>query len=554
MKSLLQTMIWLSIRSGVVIAAVVLLRLVFRRAPKWTRLFLWGIAALSLLLPFRIESPLSLMPQSAVNRVENVFRSEIGQNKKTSGTAENTDELPEGAENIDFSEGITAVQPDSTGKAAALPGPERQSVLYRIITVIWLLGVLSMMLYAVVSYLKLRRRTAASIREDGVWICDDICEQFILGVVRPRIYLPSGMDANARKVVLAHENAHLKSLHHIWKAIGFLLLCLYWFHPLVWAAWFLFTRDLEMACDERVVRTLQLDENGRADYSQTLLSLSMNRPGLTACPLAFGENDVKSRVKEVLNYKKAPFWIIIAVLVLGAAAAIVFLTVPKNEKLGLGTLPFEDARIRPGMSREELRSIMGEPYVPAEGEPSISNQDRYKVSAKTAFGEASEVSFYFSDISILTTEENGEDGLSTVNGLTTVAITLPDIGSVAEGEELLRKIYGEFSGKEDGPNIVFLRQQNVENIADPEVKEAVEHGIQYVYDYPEWAIAALPDEEYSRLAKTLQIMLKGWPLENTSVKETSNLMRIMLSGYDNKSGIEVRIETTLWSMLHENTQ
>ncbi len=188
-----------------------------------------------------------------------------------------------------------------------------------------------MLLYALISYLRLRHKVHASVRiEKGVYVCDDISDPFILGLIRPRICLPSGMDETTKGYVLAHERAHLKRFDHIWKPLGFLLLAVYWFNPLLWLAYILLCRDIELACDEKVVK--ELDDTGKAAYSEALVTASVSRRSIAACPLAFGEVGVKSRVKSVLNHKKPAFWIILVALLLGIVTAVCFLTVPKKEK------------------------------------------------------------------------------------------------------------------------------------------------------------------------------------------------------------------------------
>ncbi len=544
MKSILQTLLWVSLRSCIVIAAVMLLRALFSKAPKWTRLLLWGVAALSLILPWRIESPVSLIPRGAVERVDQVFTSETEQNNSPSTLTDN-------GQTVQTAEDSKPTEETSIPIGVST-ATSKQSVLPILLASLWLFGTAVMLLYALGSYLKLRRKTAASIRENGVYYCDDISTPFVLGAIRPRIYLPSEIGEEEKKFVLAHEKAHLKSLHQIFKSIGYLILSIFWFHPLVWAAWYLFDRDLEMACDEAVIRELQLDQNARADYSETLLALSMNRPGLIPCPLAFGENDVKSRVKEVLNYKKAPFWIILSVLILGAAAAVCFLTIPKSGKLGCGDLPFKDTRIRPGMSREELIAILGEPDK-AEGEDydpaNPPAEFRYSKPIQTLFGEASEVRFQFSRIPISLTEDSGRNELEYVNGLSNILIVVPELKSVEEGEKLLKKIYGDYAGKKDGPNVTFLRGADLSN-EDPETTEEIEHMVEYVYDYASWELGSLPDQEYRSLTEIL-LAWRGGPL-NMIVTDATNLMRIILVGRDDQPEVGIKIDTSLWSVLQRD--
>lgn len=202
-------------------------------------------------------------------------------------------------------------------------------VLLPIAAALWMLGAAAMLLWALVSWLRLRKRVREAVRLEGnVYECE-IASPFVLGLFRPRIYLPFSLENGERELVLAHERAHITAGDHIIKPLGWLLLAAHWYNPLVWLAYALFCRDIELACDERVVRGLSLSD--RADYSQALLDLSRPRGGVRACPLAFGESSVKGRVKSVLSYKKPAFWLVLLAVVVCVGAAVCFLTDPKEE-------------------------------------------------------------------------------------------------------------------------------------------------------------------------------------------------------------------------------
>lgn len=202
-------------------------------------------------------------------------------------------------------------------------------VLLPIAAALWMLGAAAMLLWALVSWLRLRKRVREVVRlEENVYECE-IASPFVLGLFRPRIYLPFSLENGERELVLAHERAHITAGDHIIKPLGWLLLAAHWYNPLVWLAYALFCRDIELACDERVVRGLSLSD--RADYSQALLDLSRPRGGVRACPLAFGESSVKGRVKSVLSYKKPAFWLVLLAVVVCVGAAVCFLTDPKEE-------------------------------------------------------------------------------------------------------------------------------------------------------------------------------------------------------------------------------
>ena len=303
----------MGIAASWLILAVVVLRVILKRAPKRFRLLLWAAVGLRLVLPVSIESALSLVPS--------------------------TQTLPEGvmyAAAPELNTGIAAlndaINPAFTAAFAPEPAASANplQVLLPAASVIWLAGAAAMLLWALVSWLRLRRRVAdAVLLEGNVFESERVASPFVLGLIRPRIYLPFGLDEGAREQVLTHERAHIARGDHVIKPIGWLILAVYWYNPLVWLAYALFCRDIELACDERVIRRLPV--SGRADYSQALLDLSRPHHGVGACPLAFGESAVKCRVKSVLTYKRPAFWLIMLAAVLCIGAAVCFLTDPKAE-------------------------------------------------------------------------------------------------------------------------------------------------------------------------------------------------------------------------------
>lgn len=303
----------MGIAASWLILAVVVLRILLKRAPKRFRLLLWAVVGLRLVLPVSIESALSLVPSAQT--------------------------LPEGvmyAAAPELNTGIAAlndaINPAFTAAFAPEPAASANplQVLLPAASVIWLAGAAAMLLWALVSWLRLRRRVAdAVLLEGNVFESERVASPFVLGLIRPRIYLPFGLDEGAREQVLTHERAHIARGDHVIKPLGWLILAVYWYNPLVWLAYALFCRDIELACDERVIRRLPV--SGRADYSQALLDLSRPHHGVGACPLAFGESAVKCRVKSVLTYKRPAFWLIMLAAVLCIGAAVCFLTDPKAE-------------------------------------------------------------------------------------------------------------------------------------------------------------------------------------------------------------------------------
>lgn len=312
MAEIFQKALNMSIAAGWLILAVIALRLLLRRAPKRFRLLLWAVVGLRLALPWSIESALSLIP-SAQTLPEGIM-------------LERAPVLDTGISSLNgaINPGFTAAFTPELG-ASANP----LQVLLPIAAALWMLGAAAMLLWALVSWLRLRKRVREAVRlEENVYECE-IASPFVLGLFRPRIYLPFSLENGERELVLAHERAHITAGDHIIKPLGWLLLAAHWYNPLVWLAYALFCRDIELACDERVVHGLSLSD--RADYSQALLDLSRPRGGVRACPLAFGESSVKGRVKSVLCYKKPAFWLVLLAVVVCVGAAVCFLTDPKEE-------------------------------------------------------------------------------------------------------------------------------------------------------------------------------------------------------------------------------
>ena len=318
------TLLTMSIGAAWLILIVLFLRLLLRQAPKWVNCVLWGFAALRLVCPYVPESRFSLMP--GVFRMQNRYGSAadltLAQTPVIVGNP--TQNVIEGA----GAAGLTGI-PTGAGTVATGFGGELFQQILSVGSILWLIGVLVMLGYAVYSYLRVRRQVSEAIwLRDNLWICDQVKSPFILGLFRPKIYLSSGMEEAQLPYVIAHEQAHLRRGDQWWKPLGFVLLMIHWYNPFVWVAYILFCRDLELACDESAVRDLTLEE--RKSYSYALLSWSMQRRLVTVCPLAFGEVGVKKRVKEVLNYKKPSFWILLAAVVVCVIVAVCFLTNPKD--------------------------------------------------------------------------------------------------------------------------------------------------------------------------------------------------------------------------------
>ena len=318
----------LSISASWLVLVVLALRLVLKRAPKWVNVLLWGMVALRLMLPFSIESALSLIPSAETVSPE-VVRFDPAPTI-TSGVT-----IIDNAVNPSLSESFAA---------APLASVNPLYVWTYLAGWVWLIGLAAMLLYALVSYLRLRRRVSASIPLwENVYVCDEVPSPFILGIVHPRIYLPSALDEAQRGSVLSHERAHLARRDHWWKPLGFALLAVYWFNPLLWLAYTLLCRDIELACDERVLRGM--DAGQVKDYSSALLACSVPRRMLAACPLAFGEVGVGARVKNALRYKKPAFWVVAASVAVCVVVAVCFLTNPRTDTDAAGLVGFHREQV-----------------------------------------------------------------------------------------------------------------------------------------------------------------------------------------------------------------
>lgn len=321
----------LAVAASWLIVVLLLLRPLLKRlAPKWVLCALWALVAVRLVCPVALQSDLSVY-RLAGDAVQSSGQVTYFQDTGFCGDVRYRPATLLPGVSVETPSTPDSTVPDATTAADAIPQPQTpaRSVDMNLPSILWAVGIYVMLMLALAGYLSLREDVAASIPLEGnVYLCDSIKSPFILGMFRPRIYLTSGMDEAARVCVLRHERAHLRRGDHLWKPLGFLLLAVYWYNPLVWAAYILFCRDMELACDERVIRDMAAEE--RATYSQALLDCSRGRHWVAACPLAFGEVGVKTRVKAVLWYKKPAFWAVLAAVVVCAVVAVCFLTNPKG--------------------------------------------------------------------------------------------------------------------------------------------------------------------------------------------------------------------------------
>lgn len=318
MNELFLKIINMSISASWLILAVLILRLVLKKAPKWVNVLLWGIVAVRLICPLSFESTLSLIPSAET------FPLDIEM------AAKPTIDSGVPAINSVVNPVLSSFAPPQHVLTSANP----LQIWIPILNIIWLIGVGALLLYTAVSYWRLCRKVDTAVRyKDNIFQSEHVSSPFVLGLIKPRIYLPFKLDGQNLEHVVAHEKAHIHRKDHWWKPLGFLLLTIHWFNPLMWLAYVLLCRDIELACDEKVIK--ELGNEQRADYTQALVACSVNRRMIAACPLAFGEVGVKERVKSVMNYKKPAFWVIILAVIACVIVAVCFLTNPKQDSYTL---------------------------------------------------------------------------------------------------------------------------------------------------------------------------------------------------------------------------
>lgn len=300
MEKLFATVLSLSFTGSLVIMAVLAARLVLKKAPKILSYALWAVVLVRLVCPISFSSPYYGVPQNAPVSFDNLIEYEATMH------AAGPDASP--------------IQPQA---AAATISP------MFVLSLVWAAGVAAMLIYGIFTYVRLRRKLVGAVRlKDNIYLADYLETPFVLGFVRPKIYLPSGMDEWEKPYILAHEQHHIRRLDYLAKPVGFFALCLHWFNPLVWLAFVLFCKDMEMSCDEAVIK--KLGNNARADYAAALLNLATGRKIIAGMPLAFGEGDTKNRIQNMKSWKKPVFWIV-TVAAIGCAVLAAFLLTDKKE-------------------------------------------------------------------------------------------------------------------------------------------------------------------------------------------------------------------------------
>ena len=355
MSALFLKILNMSVCASWIAAAVLVLRFCLKRAPKWVNVLLWGFVAARLICPVSIESVLSLIP-----RADAISSAVLTAPRQT------------------------AAAPVIGGAAAAGAAANPLQTWIPILAWVWLAGVVVLFLYTTVSTLRLRRKVCEAVRLRGnIYQSEQVASPFVLGTFQPRIYLPYRMGSRDQQHVIAHEQAHLRRGDHLWKPLGFLLLTIHWFNPLMWLSYVLLCRDIELACDEKVIKELGFEQ--RADYMQALVSCSVSRRRIAACPLAFGEIGVKERVKSVMNYKKPTFWIILLAIITCVVLAVCFLTDPVASKT---EQPSDPAVSNTEATPDPADTAPEEPAQPTEQDDNLSAEQEAMKDELSAAEEA----------------------------------------------------------------------------------------------------------------------------------------------------------------------
>ena len=341
MEGIFVKLLNMSISASVLILIAVLLRGVLRRSPKWIHCLLWGLVVVRLVCPLSFESSFSLAPRADFVETKLGVQREDGRYMNSA---------------TDVSKVLNDDLDNAQNKNLANKGNADRQGDWKKISWTWFVGAVLLLSYAAISYLRFRKKVQASVRlRDGIYVCDNIRTPFILGVIRPGIYLPSDMDEVQTDNVIAHERAHLSRLDQVWKPLGYCLLAVYWFNPLCWLAYVLFCRDMELACDEKVIR--DMDTEDKKVYSRVLLSFSDPSHRIAAGPLAFGEIGVKKRIQSVLNYRKPAFWMVgLAILAL-VVTSLCFLTNPKAANDPAQTIGTAEYQLPDGLEAENVDDL-----------------------------------------------------------------------------------------------------------------------------------------------------------------------------------------------------
>ncbi len=323
-------------RNGIltlVILAVLLVRLLLRRLPKKYSYLLWSVVGIRMLLKLQLPSRFGLLSLWHY-MTQQISGSQLLTAPKQLTNMQKITDPQAGAQNLQpAGQLITGQTVTGAARGLSQAGAKAGSGwdhLLQICMLIWIAGMIVLLLYGILSYFKCRRMTVQAVHMEGnIWECDHLATPFVLGIVRPRIYIPFHLSAEEKPYILAHETYHIRRGDPIVRLLAFVLLTFYWINPFVWIAYFLMIRDMEMSCDEAVL--LQLGTQIKKAYSNSLLTFATGRKQVTFSPLAFGESGTSGRIKNILDFKKPKVWGSLLAILAVILAAVFCLTSQKTE-------------------------------------------------------------------------------------------------------------------------------------------------------------------------------------------------------------------------------
>lgn len=309
----------MSITASWLILAVIVIRAVFSKMPKWMTCLLWGSAAVRLICPYSVKSVLSILPSTELVKNTAVVQGKI------------MEHIPSIDSEMRIVQNSINPKLEEIFAYPVYNSAAPWQVFVYVLGIVWICGMTAVLMYALISRIRVQKLVSEAVKEnENVYLCDHVKSPFVLGMIKPRIYLPSNLDRSREAYILAHENAHIKRKDHWWKPLGFLILSVHWFNPFCWIAYTLFCRDIETACDEKVIEKMTFEE--KKEYAKTLLSCGQQKRLILSCPVAFGEGRVKERVSAVLKHKRPSFWILMLASVFIVLLALLFLTDPMGQE------------------------------------------------------------------------------------------------------------------------------------------------------------------------------------------------------------------------------
>jgi beta-lactamase regulating signal transducer with metallopeptidase domain len=401
MGKIFLTVLNMSFTASYVILFVILVRLMLKKAPRVISYVLWGVVAFRLIIPSSFESMFSIMPRNT-NAVPIPHDIIYQQNPQINSGIEVLDSF------------VNNSLPAPIIGASVNP----LQIYVEIGAYLWVLGIIALLVYSLVSILILKRQLKnAELIEQNIFEAKNLKTPFVLGLIRPKIYLPDRLNATERNYILLHEQTHIRRKDHIIKILAFLTLSIHWFNPLVWIAFMLMSTDMELSCDEKVLK--EMNEDIKKPYANSLLSLATGRYIFNGNPLAFGEGNVKGRIKNVLNYKKPRFWVVVIAAIIAVAIGVGLLANPSVNssmpRLITGYMVIEDDLLyvdeveiiyREDTERIEELEKLGE---------SITTPSGYHIynpnTDKQTFKITKETTYTFVDYSFLFLEDGVEDRL-----------------------------------------------------------------------------------------------------------------------------------------------